>query len=203
MEQIQNKLKIFTLKELLSLYEENRVENLLKTFQNNNNEDVESFLQKKSILSTKKSQSMTHLIFSEDERYLVGYFTLTIKPISIVQDVFDNFSRKTRNKILRIAKLDKDTNSYALSAYLIAQLGKNLNIPKEYQISGHQIMEIIFHTIQKAQDIVGGTVCFVEAEPHKKLLDFYESEGFYKFANTQPNSAQTHSEELIQLLAIL
>ena len=61
---------------------------------------------------------MTHLIFSEDERYLVGYFTLTIKPISIVQDVFDNFSRKTRNKILRIAKLDKDTNSYALSAYL-------------------------------------------------------------------------------------
>ena len=55
MEQIQNKLKIFTLKELLSLYEENRVENLLKTFQNNNNEDVESFLQKNLFYQQKRA----------------------------------------------------------------------------------------------------------------------------------------------------
>ena len=47
------------------------------------NPDVEKFLKQQAIEFTKKNQSVTYLIYSAEDAELLGYFTLTSKPITI------------------------------------------------------------------------------------------------------------------------
>ena len=86
------------------------------------NPDVERFLKYSSIEFTKKNQSVTYLVFSVADGKLLGYFTLALKPLTIRGETVSNTVKK---KLLRISELDKDSDTYTMSAYLIAQLGKN------------------------------------------------------------------------------
>ena len=86
------------------------------------NPDVERFLQGQSIDFTKRKQSVTYLVSSKDCAKLLGYFALTIKPISVNAALF---SRTVQRKIERISEVNEQTGEYVLAAYLIAQLGKN------------------------------------------------------------------------------
>lgn len=106
-------------------------EDMLKIFLSNfsckKNSDVERFLKEQAIDFTKKNQSVTYLVFSEDYTELLGYFTLATKPISIRvnSDAAEGFSNTIKRKISRVSEFDDVTETYTLSAYLIAQLGKN------------------------------------------------------------------------------
>ena len=62
------------------------------------------------------------MVFSNEDASLVGYFTITIKPITVNAE---NFSNTMKRKIARVSELDEENGTYTLSAYLIAQLGKN------------------------------------------------------------------------------
>lgn len=53
---------------------------------------------------------------------LVGYFTIALKPLTVRGDTVSN---TVKRKLLRISELDKRSDTYTVSAYLIAQLGKN------------------------------------------------------------------------------
>ena len=86
------------------------------------NPDVERFLKERAIEFTKKNQSVTYLVISSDDGELLGYFTIAVKPITVNAD---NFSGTVRRKISRVSELDEASHSYNLSAYLIAQIGKN------------------------------------------------------------------------------
>lgn len=86
------------------------------------NPDVEKFLTKNAIEFTKKNQSVTYLVFTTEDAVLVGYFTLAIKPITLSAE---GFSNNVKRKLARVSELDAENNTFALSAYLIAQLGKN------------------------------------------------------------------------------
>ena len=55
---------------------------LLSDFSCPKNPDVEYFLLHNAIEFTKKDQSITYLVFDAEDASLVGYFSLTIKPIS-------------------------------------------------------------------------------------------------------------------------
>ncbi|MGN1017798.1 MAG: hypothetical protein ACI4PB_03155, partial [Oscillospiraceae bacterium] len=57
---------------------------LLSDFSCPKNPDVEYFLLHNAIEFTKKDQSITYLVFDAEDASLVGYFSLTVKPISIV-----------------------------------------------------------------------------------------------------------------------
>ncbi|MFR2511891.1 MAG: hypothetical protein ACLS9K_07715 [Lachnospira eligens] len=61
-------------------------------------------------------------MISPDKNNIVGYFTITIKPITVNTDEFSN---TVRRKIARVSEQNSDNGKYSLSAYLIAQLGKN------------------------------------------------------------------------------
>lgn len=63
------------------------------------------------------------LVFANEDVALVGYITLTIKLISVNAESFSNTMKR---KIARVSELDEENSTYALSAYLIAQLKKNL-----------------------------------------------------------------------------
>lgn len=85
------------------------------------NLDVERFLKKNAVEFTKKSQSLTYLVISAEDVSLLGYFTLTLKPLTVRGETVSN---TTKRKLLRISELDEETDTYTMSAYLIAQLGK-------------------------------------------------------------------------------
>ena len=54
---------------------------------------------------------------------MLGYFTLALKPLTIRGETVSN---TTKRKLLRVSELDVKSDTYTMSAYLIAQLGKKL-----------------------------------------------------------------------------
>lgn len=174
---------------------------LLSDFSCPLNPDVERFLIKNAIEFTKKNQSVTYLVFTTEDAELVGYFTLAMKPIAVSAD---GFSNNVKRKLARVSELDAETNTFALSAYLIAQLGKNFTGEANRKISGQQLLEVAMETVYDLQFMVGGMVVFLEAENHPKLLNFYDVEnGFKEFEIKEVQSEENETHTLVQMLKIL
>lgn len=68
-------------KDELTYIGEESLYDLLSDFSCPNNPDVEYFLSHNAIEFTKKDQSVTYLVFNDEDASLVGYFSLTVKPI--------------------------------------------------------------------------------------------------------------------------
>ena len=158
-------------------------------------------MKEQSIEFTKKKQSVTYLVFSNDDASLVGYFTLTIKPITVNAD---NFSNTMKRKIARVSELDEENGTYTLSAYLIAQLGKNFKDGANEKITGEQLLQSAVDTIKELQYMAGGMVVFLEAEENNKLMHFYETEnGFKRFDVREAKSNTAGIHNLVQLLKVM
>jgi len=93
-----NDVTVFNIHEYLSsddkILGEEQLQQVLSEFLCFNNTDVEKFLKEQSIDFTKKNQSVTYLVFSNEDAELVGYFTLTIKPISVNSEAFSNTMKR-------------------------------------------------------------------------------------------------------------
>ena len=74
---------VFNIREYLQDGEvgEAELNQLLSDFSCPINHDVEKFLKRSAIEFTKKNQSVTYLVFSNDAA-LVGYFSIAVKPIT-------------------------------------------------------------------------------------------------------------------------
>ena len=131
---------------------------LLSDFSCPKNPDVEYFLLHNAIEFTKKDQSITYLVFDAEDASLVGYFSLTIKPISVRAS---NISKTMAKKLSRVSILDEETQSYTTAAYLIAQLGKNYSLPKEKRIPGNILLGFALETISSLKYSVGGVMEFL------------------------------------------
>lgn len=173
---------------------------LLSDFSCPKNPDVENFLLRSAVEFTKKDQSVTYLVFDSQDASLVGYFSLSIKPISVH---LSDISKTMAKKLSRISVLDKETNSYTMSAYLIAQLGKNYSLPKEKQISGDILLNFAMEIISDFKYSVGGIVEFLECLDNEFLLKFYTRNNFKKFAVRTTYSANKESYKLHQLLKLI
>ena len=179
---------------------ESRLLQVLSGFSCPRNPDVERFLKKSSIEFTKKNQSVTYLIFDINSMVLVGYFTLALKPLTVRGETVSN---TVKRKLLRISEWDEKTDTYTMSAYLIAQLGKNYAGGRDKEISGKALIELAWMMIEKAQYMFGGMVTFLEAENEEKLLSFYRDNRFSQFDTRQTASDTDESHELVQLLRLL
>ena len=164
------------------------------------NTDVEFFLKNSAIEFTKKSQSVTYLVFSVDDKELLGYFSLALKPLTVKGETVSN---TTKRKLLRISELDESSDTYNMSAYLIAQLGKNYTDGANTRITGKELVELAWTVIEDAQYILGGIVVFLEAENEDKLLAFYKANRFSQFDTRQTTSDTDEPHELVQLLRLL
>ncbi len=103
----------------------------------------------------------------------------------------------------RVSKFDETTHSYTLSAYLIAQLGKNFSEKIHTPIDGSDLLSLALEKVKEAQNIVGGLAVFLEAENNEKLLNFYKTKnGFVEFG-TRISSSSDEPHELIQMLKLL
>ena len=200
-----NDVTVFNIREYLSsddkILGEEQLQQIPSEFLYYKNTDVERFLKEQSIEFTKKNQSVTYLVFSNEDAELVGYFTLTIKPISVNADSFSNTMKR---KIARVSELDEESGTYTLSAYLIAQLGKNYANNANDKITGEQLLQAAIDTIKELQYMAGGMVVFLEAEDKEKLMHFYEDKnGFKRFSVRQAKPKDGEDHKLVQLLKVL
>ena len=199
-----NDITVFNIREYLSAIDnqglgENELKQVLSEFSCEKNLDVERFLKQQSIEFTKKNQSVTYLVFENENATLVGYFTITIKPISINAS---NFSNTMKRKIARVSELNEVDGTYNLSAYLIAQLGKNFSDNSSEKITGKQLLQAAIDTIKELQYMAEGMVVFLESENNDKLIKFYEEDNQFKKFSTR-NGNSNDGQELIQLLKVL
>ena len=173
---------------------------LLSGFYCPKNPDVEQFLKKSAIEFTKKNQSVTYLVVSAEDVRLLGYFTLALKPLTVRGETVSNTMKR---KLLRISELDEKSDTYTMSAYLIAQLGKNFSESGGTEITGAELLKLAWDKIKEIQYLGGGIVTFLEAEKEEKLLSFYRDNRFSQFDTRQTASDADESHELVQLLRLL
>ena len=173
---------------------------LLSGFSSPKNKDVERFLKKSAIEFTKRNQSVTYLVVSAEDVRLLGYFTLALKPLTVRGETVSNTMKR---KLLRISELDEKSDTYTMSAYLIAQLGKNFSESGGTEITGAELLKLAWDKIKEIQYLGGGIVTFLEAEKEEKLLSFYRDNRFSQFDTRQTASDADESHELVQLLRLL
>lgn len=160
----------------------------------------ERFLKKNAIEFTKKNQSVTYLVFSVENKKLLGYFTIALKPLTIRGETVSNTTKK---KLLRVSEWDEKSDTYTMSAYLVAQLGKNFAENEGEEITGAELLKLAWNKIKEIQYLGGGMVTFLEAENEEKLLSFYRENRFSQFDTRQTVSGEREPHELIQLLRLL
>ena len=181
---------------------ENDLKKILSDFSSPKNSDVESFLKKNAIEFTKKNQSVTYLVFSFEDMCLVGYFAITMKPVTVNAE---GMSNSVKRKLSRLSHLDQSTGSYTVSAYLIAQLGRNYSEEVKYPITGKMLMNFAINTLNEIQRQLGGLMVYLECEEKEPLLRFYqEQNGFWLFGERMTDGEKEgRGHKLLQLLNFL
>lgn len=164
------------------------------------NLDVEHFLKKSSVDFTRKNQSVTYLVMDMDDGALVGYFTIALKPLTVRDETVSN---TVKRKIKRVSEFDEQTNSYTMSAYLIAQIGKNYTNDAYKRITGSELLELAWSVIEDMQYMGGGMVVFLEANNEERLLSFYQDNKFRQFDTRLTAHNEENRHELVQLLRLL
>ncbi len=161
------------------------------------NEEIEKFLKNNAIQFAKEKKSITYLVIDMKKGNLLGYFTLTNKIVKIPLSILTNTKKR---HIERYAKFDKVMNAYPVSAFLIAQFGKNYALNEENRISGNDLMKLVDRELYEVQYRIGGGLKFLECEPDVKLIKFYQNQNFVPFDNRVSEKDQTEYVQLMKFL---
>lgn len=180
--------------DLMNTYDRDEVIRLFSKFKCKKNNEIERFLHNNSYDFSVKYQAITYVIYSNDTDDIVGYFSLSIKPIIIKSE---NMSNRSLNKILRMSDFDEENRTVNPAAYLIAQLGKN----DDAEINIDSIFEIIDIVVSKIQKSCGGVVEFLESENNDKLINLYLNKGFKTFNIRKSKSGE--DRKLIQMYRLI
>lgn len=151
---------------------EDAVSTALSKFSCSRNLEIENFVRKNAIDFAKKKMSITYLVYGDNGK-IAGIFTLTHKALELRNDVLSNTTRK---KVQRHSRLDEHTDSFMVSAFLIAQFGKNDNFVADESLTGSKLMDFTFDVLSAVQHDIGGGLVYLESEDKEKLLNFYSSE---------------------------
>lgn len=190
----------FSIQNILRLIEtlgEEKVGQLLSEFSCPINPEIEDFVRNKSIDFAKKKISITYFLIGDNGK-IIAIFTLTHKAIDISAD---SLSASSKKKLSRFAEIDEATGKYTVSAFLIAQFGKNLNpdircCPPD----GNALMNCVIEFLKTVQRMVGGGVVYLECEDKPALLNFYQNDSnrFHKFDTRLSASDNTSYIQLLR-----
>lgn len=163
--------KTINILDMVDAVGEDEVSDILSDFSCPVNHEIENFVKNNAIDFAKRKMSITHLVLNKDGK-LVAIFTLTHKALELGNE---NLSSTTQKKIMRYAHLNQATNSYMVSAFLIAQFSKNYANGKNFQLSGDSLMESSMNVLRIVQREVGGGIVYLECENKPQLLSFYQN----------------------------
>ena len=187
------------IQDILKAIGEEKLQRLLSDFSSPLNEEVEDFVRNKSIEFAKKKLSITYLVIRKTdsgEKVLTGIFTLAHKAVEVTNTDISNTAHR---KLLRYAKLDEETDKYNVSAFLIAQFGKNNSVPEKWKISGNELMDLAFEILKHVQYYVGGGVVYLDCEDIDKVIRFYQSD-YNRFKMFGERFSEIEGKRYLQLL---
>ena len=141
------------------------------------NPDIDNFLKKNAIQFSKESKSITYLVCDEEDGSLLGYFALTHKAIEVPST---GLTKTAIRELERHSHLHKILNAYVVSAFLIAQLGKNYQVDDGKRISGDELMKLANDELLYIQRRIGGGIKYLDCEANAKLINFYQKEQNFK-----------------------
>lgn len=167
-----NRYRTINILDMIEAIGEESVNLILSDFSCPKNVEIETFIRKNAIEFAKRKMSVTHLVVDEQGR-LIAIFSLTHKAVKIQEAVLSSTLKK---KIKRYAQLDEETGSYMVSAFLIAQFGKNYEEETENLLSGNSLMDNAMDILTTVQRDIGGGVVYLECEDKPQLLSFYQNE---------------------------
>ena len=175
-----NGFKVISMESLLSGGEE-AVWEAIGEFSCRYNPEIDNYLRNRSVDFTRKSMTISHLVFDDAMGLCVGYVALTHKPVVFQADKLSGSQRK---RIERFAKLDEDTGCYTVAAFLIAQIGKNYLAQNGDLISGVALLDLAKDELLVAKQKIGGQIVFVEMDHgNEQLAKFYADNGFVLFGS--------------------
>ena len=145
----------------------------------------------------KMKTAVTYLVFDTEDGALLGYFTLAHKALEIPAE---GLSRKFKDKVKRFSAINEVSNTFSVSAFLLAQFSKNYAVDEGRRISGSELMSIAMEQLKEAQNIVGGTIVYLDCEADAKLIRFYEGEHFSLFGE---RISDTDGKRYLQYLSFV
>ena len=172
--------KIINILDGIETFGEEVLKDVLSKFVSEKNSEIEEFIREKAIDFASQKLSITYLILNTDNGVILGYFTLTHKSVILSSD---GLSRTFQKKLAKYSRLDKDSGNYVVSAFLLAQLGKNYAVKADERISGKQMMRLVNDVLLDVQRRIGGGVIYLDCEDNPKLKDFYAGENLKEFAD--------------------
>jgi len=175
---------------------EDALHDILSDFSCPKNQEIEMFVKNNAIDFAKRKISITYFVIDHESGEIVSIFALTHKALDINKDALSATSKK---KLSRYAQFDENSQSYTVSAFLIAQFGKNYAVPQPEDWNGIRLMEKAFETLGKVQREIGGGVVYLECEDNAHLLKFYQNEN-NRFHSFSERFSETDQTKYIQLL---
>ncbi|MBR4631556.1 MAG: hypothetical protein IKO57_14125 [Treponema sp.] len=174
-----NEFHIVNIQDLILEIGQEKTSLLFQDFTSPKNPEIETFLRNKAIDFVRRKLAVTYIVLDSNGE-IVAYFTLAHKAIEFSAD---GMSQSTKKKIERYSKFNLGSNSYSVSAFLLAQFGKNNSYAKKKSLSGNKLMDFVHELIAAIQYMIGGGMLYLECEDNTFLLDFYQNEhnGFHLF----------------------
>ena len=167
---------------------------ILSSFSCERDEDIENFLHNKAVEFEKLSKARTYLICDEeqilkegfclDQLEIYGYVAIALKILSVPEE----WSNRKRKELDGLSAKIHGEPIKDFSCYLIGQLSRNSKVSHD-SISGKDLLQMAYDVIAAAVDAVGGRYMMIECREEKKLVDFYQANGFEEI---QRSSDGTH-----------
>ncbi len=175
-----NDVSVIHILDLCNAQGKEETQEFIDTFASPLNSDIELFLKQKAINFSEGKLSVTYLVVENEDALLLGYFTLTHKSLEIDEE---GLSNSTKKKLTRYGSYDPGRKMYSVSAFLLAQFGKNYGLDRDKRIDGRVLMKVAMSTLAQIRYLIGGGIVYLDCEKEKKLMRFYESEdvGYKRF----------------------
>ena len=155
---------VASLSALMESLGEERVSNMLSSFQSRTKSDTETFLHEKAMVMERRDISRTYVCFSSDELVL-GYVTIGIKCLTIP----DNHTLP--NRILK--KMNIDGKNGVAQSYIIGQLSRSKDSPQGF---GTILMDVALRQLMISKMVVGCRL--VRLDCQEELIPYYLGYGF-------------------------
>ena len=191
-----NEYSTVNILDMINAIGEDALTGILSDFSCPKNQEIELFVRNKAIDFAKRKISITYFIVDNSSGEIVSIFALTHKALDISGDALSATSKK---KLSRFAQLDESSGSYTVSAFLIAQFGKNYAIEQPDGWNGVRLMEKTFETLEKVQRQIGSGVVYLECEDNEHLLEFYQNQ-HNRFHSFNERFSDADNTKYIQLL---
>ena len=157
------------------------LQQFLSSFLCEKDQDIEVFLHERAVNFEDLSKSRTYLVCDEKELEnkpinqvtIYGYISLVLKILHIPESMSNRMRRELDGFS---AKIHGEQIS-DIPCYLIGQLGRNSNVPKE-SLAGDKLLQYAYDIIAAAVESVGGRYIMIECKAEAKLIKFYETNGF-------------------------